>query len=261
MVVAASCRTPMNPYETEKLVQEYLLFHYGRAEDVMPWSCGPRDGLDYPVRCVTECVDVTRLSPASRALDIGCAVGRSSFELARHCGEVIGIDYSERFIAAAQKIAANGSIDYQWVEEGLILRDGRAEVPPGVDASRVQFQHGDAHVLPGDLGQFDVALAANLVDRLAKPRVFLLQLSRLVKPGGQLILTSPYTWMLDYTPIEEWLGGFMDDGKERRTLEGLRSVLESDFALERVRDLPFLIREHARKFQWSVAQATVWRRR
>jgi hypothetical protein len=28
-----------------------------------------------------------------------------------------------------------------------------------------------------------------------------------------------------------------------------------------VKDLPFLIREHARKFQWSVAEATIWRRK
>jgi hypothetical protein len=27
------------------------------------------------------------------------------------------------------------------------------------------------------------------------------------------------------------------------------------------KDLPFLIREHARKFQWSVAQATLWERK
>ena len=30
------------------------------------------------------------------------------------------------------------------------------------------------------------------------------------------------------------------------------------FERVRVLDLPFLIREHARKFQWSVAQASVW---
>jgi hypothetical protein len=30
--------------------------------------------------------------------------------------------------------------------------------------------------------------------------------------------------------------------------------------LESIRDLPFLLREHARKYQWSVAQASLWRR-
>jgi hypothetical protein len=36
--------------------------------------------------------------------------------------------------------------------------------------------------------------------------------------------------------------------------------LEENFTLVDVRDLPFLIREHARKFQFSVAQASIWRR-
>jgi hypothetical protein len=38
-------------------------------------------------------------------------------------------------------------------------------------------------------------------------------------------------------------------------------VLDPHFTLARTLELPFLIREHARKFQWSVAQATVWIRR
>jgi hypothetical protein len=34
-----------------------------------------------------------------------------------------------------------------------------------------------------------------------------------------------------------------------------------EFNLVTTKDLPFLIREHARKFQWSVAQASIWQRR
>jgi hypothetical protein len=41
----------------------------------------------------------------------------------------------------------------------------------------------------------------------------------------------------------------------------LRGCLEADFELADSMDLPFLIREHARKFQWSVAQGTRWIRR
>ena len=102
----------MNPYETDKLLHEYLLFHYGTPTEVLPWPTGPHDALDYAVRCVSECVDLALLPPGARALDVGCAVGRSSFELARHCGEVIGIDYSKRFIEAAATLAAQGSLPY-----------------------------------------------------------------------------------------------------------------------------------------------------
>ena len=35
----------MNIYETPKLLAEYLLFHYGQDQEVLPWSFGPKDAL------------------------------------------------------------------------------------------------------------------------------------------------------------------------------------------------------------------------
>ena len=43
-----------NVYETDLLVNEYLLFHYGTAEDQLPYAFGPKEALFYPVRCVSE---------------------------------------------------------------------------------------------------------------------------------------------------------------------------------------------------------------
>jgi hypothetical protein len=75
-------------------------------------------------------------------------------------------------------------------------------------------------------------------------------------------MTSPYTWLEEFTPKAEWLGGIRDDlGRAISSLEGLSRELEVFFDHESTKDMPFLIREHARKFQWSVAQATVWKRK
>jgi len=104
-------------------------------------------------------------------------------------------------------------------------------------------------------------LMANLIDRLWTPRLCLARLPGLVKTGGQLILTSPYTWLEEFTPQANWLGGFERDGELVSTLDGLRAALDPHFELISARDLPFLIREHARKYQWSIAQATVWVRK
>lgn len=246
----------MNPYETEKLLNEYLLFHYGTDEEVLPWSGGPHAALGYAVRCVTECLNLRELPKNARALDVGCAVGRSSFELARNCAEVIGVDFSRRFIEAAQALAAGGALDYLRVDEGENTTRLSASLPVGVMPGRVQFEVGDACSLREGLGVFDVVLGANLVDRLPSPRKFLASLPALVKQGGQLILTSPYTWLEEYTPREEWLGGRDGQG----TLDGLNRALGPSFALRETKNLPFLIREHGRKFQWSVAQASIWRR-
>jgi putative 4-mercaptohistidine N1-methyltranferase len=253
--------TAPNFYETDRAVSEYLLFHYGSPAQVLPWSSGPAGALNFPARCVSECLDVGRLPAQARALDLGCAVGRATFELARHCREVVGIDFSHRFIETAQCLKEHGSVSYRYVEEGDLTVAATAAVPAGLDRARTRFEQGDALALPPGLGQFDVVLLANLLDRLSDPRQCLEALPSLVSPGGQLILTTPCTWLQDYTPRAHWLGGYEQDGRPVRTLDTLHAVLAPHFDLARTADLPFLIREHARKFQWSVALATLWLRR
>jgi putative 4-mercaptohistidine N1-methyltranferase len=194
--------------------------------------------------------------PRGRALDIGCAVGRSAFELARQCDAVIGIDFSRRFIEAADELKTNGFIRFDRVEEGARVTSAVAEVPADIPRERVIFQTGDAMNLPHDLGVFDLVLAANLICRLREPGRFLQRLAALVKPGGELVITTPCTWLEEYTPREHWLAT-----GNQSTLEGLQRYLEPDFELISRSDLPFVIREHARKFQWIHAEATLWKRR
>jgi putative 4-mercaptohistidine N1-methyltranferase len=239
-------------YESDRLLAEYLLFHYGTPAEVLPYPFGPREALGYAVRCVSECLGDHR---GGRALDLGCAVGRSSFELARHFEEVIGIDLSRKFIAAAQTLQREGRLAYERSDEGALRTPLMARVPGETAVDRVSFEVGDATELREGLGAFDVVLMANLIDRLADPRRCLARLPQLVRPGGRLILSSPYTWLEEFTPREHWLGGA--DG----TLPALREILAPSFEFIEARDLPFLIREHARKFQWSVAQASLWRRK
>jgi putative 4-mercaptohistidine N1-methyltranferase len=250
-----------NFYESERAIAEYLLFHYGEPSQIIPYEFGPAGGLDYAVRCVSECLDTSLLSAEARALDVGCAVGRSSFELARHCSEVVGIDFSNRFIGVAKHLKNQGAITYAYLEEGGLTIPTTAVVPETIERTRVTFEQGDAQALRKDLGTFEVILMANLIDRLVQPQQCLKQLSKLMVAGGQLIITSPYTWLEEYTPREHWLGGCERDGHTVKTLDTLKALLAPEFELQQTRDLPFLIREHARKFQWSVAEASLWIRK
>jgi putative 4-mercaptohistidine N1-methyltranferase len=251
-----------NFYETDRAVAEYLLFHYGSREQILPYDFGPIRALEFPARCVTECLDTKRLPSRARALDLGCAVGRSSFELARFCPQVIAIDHSRRFIETANHLRQQSVVPFSYVEEGSLMNQAKAAVPTGIDTSRVVFEQGDALNLRHDLGSFDVVLLANLIDRLADPRRCLQRLPSLVQPGGgQLIITSPYTWLTEFTPRENWLGGHERGGQSIKTLDTLQQLLSPDFQLSCCKDLPFLIREHARKFQWSVAEASIWVRK
>lgn len=243
----------MNPYETEKLVSEYLLFHYGTEEQILGRGPGPREALDFAARLVNELL-VVPCGP--RALDVGCAVGRSSFELARHCEEVTGIDFSHAFIAAARQLRAS-ALPIQYAVEGEIQQCAEVRAPE-VDTGRVEFETGDAMALRRNLENFDVVLAANLICRLPEPMRFLERLPSLVKPGGQLLLTTPFTWLEEFTPKENWLGGRAEG---ERSFDALQEILGPHFDLQVTKDLPFLIREHERKFQYGVALGSRWIRK
>ena len=245
----------VNPYESDELLQQYLVFHYAQAEEQFPYGFGGADALDFPLRCVTEGVDSELVPENARALDLGCSVGRSSFELARQCQEVVGIDYSQAFIDAANRMKTAGMHAAWRLDEGSATTLLDLKVAADIDRSRVHFEQGDAQRVREDIGQFDVVIACNLICRLPEPMLLLNRLSELVKPGGQLLITTPFTWLEEYTPSTNWLGDGAQD-----SFAGLRSALEPEFALDRQWDMPFLIREHARKFQYSIAQASRWRR-
>jgi putative 4-mercaptohistidine N1-methyltranferase len=242
--------TDQNYYETEDLLSQYMLFHYGEEQDLLPFSFGPKEALHFPTRCVRACVDTASLPPDARALDLGCAVGRSSFELTRICRHVIGVDNSPPFIAAAQQLQMGGEKQYCIFEEGMQKEMRIARLPAGVHSGAAEFQCADAVKFVQKPQLFDVVLAANLLCRLPDPAAFLHCLPNIIAPGGQLIITSPYSWMEPFTPRSKWLA--------ENPLKKMQALFKGRLQLRKAFDMPFLIREHYRKYQWSVAQASIW---
>jgi hypothetical protein len=110
------------------------------------------------------------------------------------------------------------------LEEGHRSSEIAVSLPKDLEPTRSHFEQGDAMNLRADLGPFDRVLAANLVCRLPEPQKFLARLPE-------------------------------------DTLGWLKKILEKDFALTTEANEPFLIRETARKFQWTVALVTKWQRR
>jgi len=239
-------------YESEKLLAEYLLFHYGTAKEILPAigqvPDGMRDALDFPRRTVAAFSE----GEVARGLDLGCAVGRSTFEMARSCAEVIGVDFSHAFIRAAEALRCGEAVSYQRLDEASLSTPLEARAPNDVDAGRIRFMQGDAMDLPAELGGFDRVHAANLLCRLPEPACLLERLPLLVAAGGELVLATPCTWLEEFTPRDNWPSG--------NTFEWLKERLSPDFALLKTSEEPFLIRETARKFQWTVSLLSVWRR-
>lgn len=83
----------------------------------------------------------------------------------------------------------------------------KANVPADVDRTKATFRVGDACNLPQNLAPADAILAANLLCRLPEPRRFLDRLPDLVKRGGVVVFTTPFSWLEAWTRKSRWLGG------------------------------------------------------
>lgn len=240
-------------YENPTILDEYLLFHFGKDEEILlpsvDWPEGMRQALDFAVRTPSH----FSAERVSRGLDLGCAVGRSTYEMSRNCDHVIGLDYSHAFIDAACRLKNDGTMPYTRRDEGNLRKDLTVTLPQGLECSRIEFMQGDAMRLPEALGIFDRVHAANLLCRLTEPELLLARLPSLLRPGGELVLATPCTWLESFTPRENW--------PENDTIGWLRERLSYSFEFVHECDEPFLIRETARKFQWTRSMLTKWVRR
>jgi putative 4-mercaptohistidine N1-methyltranferase len=242
-------------YESDKLLSEYAEFHYGDDYFGVP---------NFPMTLARLAIAAMGNRPARRALDLGCATGRASFELARHFDHVTGIDFSARFIALGAGMAEQGVVRYTLAEEGELMsyRERRlADLGLAEVSGKVAFFQGDACNLQPQFTGYDLILAANLIDRLYRPAGFLGSVHARLNPGGLLMIASPYTWLEEHTRREEWVGGFKKDGENFTTLDGLKALLSPHFRLvEGPLEVPFVIRETRRKFQHSLSEVTLWER-
>eukprot|EP00117_Sycon_ciliatum_P001733 scpid25193/ scgid7267/ Meiotically up-regulated gene 158 protein len=250
-------------YETSCYIHEYLSLHFAEPADLFP-----HDGIvlpgateSWPKRCSE--LSFKYCPQGGRALDLGCAVGRASFELARKFDKVIGIDFSAAFVETCQKLQKHGKLPYTQKVEGNIRSSHEAVVDPNIDRNRCKFEEGDACALRDDLGDFDAVLMLNLLCRLPKPQVLLERLVTLVRPGGIAIFTSPCTWMDDFTPQSQWLGGYKDESTQVdvRASSTITKVLGDNFELLYEASLPLVIREHYRKYQLIMPHVAVYRRK
>jgi putative 4-mercaptohistidine N1-methyltranferase len=198
-----------------------------------------------------------------RCLDIGCSVGRSAFEFARHFAHVDAIDFSARFIQSGVRLQQGDEVLYEIPVEGELTASravSLGRIGLGDVGAKVFFMQGDACNLKAIFTDYDLVFAGNLIDRLYDPSLFLAEIPRRVVRGGLLVITSPYTWLEEYTPKAKWIGGRREHGEPLSTRAGLTRALAGAFSFVHAQDVPFVIRETARKHQHTVAEMTVWRR-
>lgn len=97
-------------------------------------------------------------------LDLGCNTGYGTVQLADVARRVVGVDVAERAIDAARQ------------------RSG---------ADRVEFRVVDGSALPFTDDSFDVVISFQVLEHIADPKPFLLEIIRILRPEGVILFTTP----------------------------------------------------------------------
>ncbi len=239
-------------YEDAGTLDEYLAFHYS-AEDplerILPGAPPVEDRFPRAIR------NTWPRRAGGRALDVGTACGRMTFELARDHDLAVGVDTSIRLVDAAVQIRGGETISYMARIEGDLVEERSAGLPEEItNETNAWFAVADAHLLPFPPESFDTVLALNLIDRVREPIRVLRELVRIVAPSGRLIVASPYTWLEEFTPRSNWLGGISGFRGAHR----IREILGLE--LEHEESLPFFIPHHERLGQLGRSHVQTFRR-
>jgi ubiquinone/menaquinone biosynthesis C-methylase UbiE len=116
---------------------------------------------------VLEYVAAADLAPDASALEIGCGAGHLTVALVGRDLNVVAVDASPAMVDAT---AAR-------------VREAQPSQPVAVEVA-------DAHALPFDSGRFDLVVAVGVIPWLHSPAAAIDEMARVLRPGGQLVLTA-----------------------------------------------------------------------
>jgi SAM-dependent methyltransferase/uncharacterized protein YbaR (Trm112 family) len=204
----------------------YAWDSYGDLDPEEEHPTGAHEAPGAIVRCLDTGLDLLSRESAPPVIDMGCAVGRTTFELAaRTDGLVLGVDVNFSMLQLAARVLGKERVSYPRRRIGVVYdRRDFAVSFPGAD--KVDFWACDALAPPFADDSFGFALGLNLLDCVTSPLALLQSIGRILRPGGQTLLSTPYDWSQATTPMEAWLGGHSQRGPGDGAAEPLlRSLL------------------------------------
>ena len=152
-------------------VQEHVNAHFDATASY--WDGVYRgdslQGVIYQERqaAVLGCVEAVDLPAHARVLEIGCGAGHLTIQLARRGLDVDAVDASQAMVDTTASQALEAGLQ-QHVRTGL----------------------ADVHSLPFESSHFDLVIAVGVIPWLHSPDEAVKEMARVLRPGGQLILTA-----------------------------------------------------------------------
>jgi SAM-dependent methyltransferase len=166
--------------------------------------------------------EVAQLSDNKMVLDLGCNNGYGAAEIGRHARKVVGLDISRTAIADAKR---------------------------RFQSENVEFALYDGQKIPFDDGSFDLAASFQVIEHISDTRAYLAEISRILKPGGIAVFTTPNASIRLDPGMKPWNPYHVTEF----TAPELARMLESAFSTVEMRGL--FAHEHIYKIEYARCQA------
>jgi len=194
---------PGSPLDRERA----NLSGYGRAHWGDLDSDEPLQAADAFEGLLEEALGVMGEVGDGPCVDLGCAVGRGTLELARRSDDLaVGVDLSFAMLRVAERVRREGRAVYPQRRVGIVF-DRREIDVEDIPAQRMSFWCCDVAALPFPDAAFGFALSMNVLDCVPSPLGHLEELGRVLRPGSAALLSTPYDWSAAATPVQHWIGG------------------------------------------------------
>jgi ubiquinone/menaquinone biosynthesis C-methylase UbiE len=152
-------------------VQEHVSAHFDSAASY--WDAVYSDerlqGRIYRRRqqAVVDCIEAANLPAQACALEVGCGAGHLTLQLAAKGLRVQALDASQAMVDTTASRARDAGL-----------------------GARVTVGVGDVHALPYEPNHFDLVVAVGVIPWLHSPGDAIREMARVLRPGGELILTA-----------------------------------------------------------------------
>lgn len=175
------------------------------------------------------------------ALDIGCSVGRLSFELSKTHDRVIGIDTSYSFIQKARELLQNRRLEFDLVVEGRISETQDCRLDQNWQFERVEFLVADALALPFSENIFSTVTSINVLEKVSHPVKHLKDVNKVLRDSDAMfVFSDPFSWDEKVTDPALWLSGRNNGRYKGRGIDNLSRLFRGESG---VFDPPFEIRD------------------
>lgn len=213
----------------------YLDAHWG--DRATPPPDGP--GAAFPAELYARLAARAHVRVAD-AVELGCSAGRGVWELAAGADHVVGVDGEHAALRRARAILDGAPLAYARRVVGRSYAPAEIAARAEAPRDRVTLVCGDALDPPLVPGVFGRVVALNLIDSVHDPVQLLDVMTGLCALGGEVILSSPFTWRT----------GVTSEGHRPRATDPaawLRGELDArGFVVEDEAELPWTLRRDAR---------------